>query len=406
PVATDGSGRATFVNLTITGLVGPRTLSFSARTGITSVTSSDVTVVGGTATQIAINTGNNQTVTAGTALPIPPSVIVKDASGNPVPGVAVTFSVCPGNGTIIAANQTTDAGGIAAVGSWTLSTTAGTNKLTAAAQGLSGSPVTFTATGTAGNAGSIAVRAGDNQTATVNTAVATPPAVIVQDANSNPVQGVAVTVAVGLGSGQVTRTLSSTKAEIKTVTATLNGATVVTATANVSVSAAAAAAIAISAGDQQDATVGTAVLVPPAVIVRDAFANPVSGVAVTFAPGTGGGSVTGASQNTNASGIAAVTSWTLGNTAGPNTLTATSGTLQGSPVTFTATGTAGAATQIAINAGDGQQARVGTAVPIPPSAIVKDQHGNPVAGVAVTFAPGTGGGTVSPTGPVTTGADG
>ncbi|HXL07743.1 MAG TPA: Ig-like domain-containing protein, partial [Gemmatimonadales bacterium] len=524
PVATDGSGRATFVNLTITGLVGPRTLSFSAGTGITSVTSSDVTVVGGTATQIAINAGNNQTVTAGTALPVPPSVIVKDASGNPVPGVAVTFSVSPGNGTIIAANQTTDAGGIAAVGSWTLSTTAGTNKLTAAAQGLSGSPVTFTATGTAGNAGSIAVRAGDNQTATVNTAVATPPAVIVKDANGNPVQGVSVTFAVGLGSGsitgasqttdaggiaavgswtlgttagantltatapgvngspvtftaqgtagapgaarslvaatpgtitastgasaatitvtandqfgnpvsgvtvalaatgannalaqptgptgangQVTGTLSSTKAEIKTVTATLNGATVVTATANVSVSAAAAAAIAISAGDQQGATVGTAVLVPPAVIVRDAFGNPVAGVAVTFAPGTGGGGITGAAQTTNASGVAAVTSWTLGNTAGPNTLTATSGTLQGSPVTFNATGTAGAAAQIAINAGDGQQARVGTAVPIPPSAIVKDQHGNPVAGVAVTFAPGTGGGSVNPTSPVTTGADG
>jgi len=35
--------------------------------------------------------------------------------------------------------------------------------------------VTFTATGTAGNAGSIAVNAGNNQTATVNTAVTTPP---------------------------------------------------------------------------------------------------------------------------------------------------------------------------------------------------------------------------------------
>src|SRR5439155_23326850 len=99
-------------------------------------------------------------------------------------------------------------------------------------------------------------------------------------------------------------------------------------------------------------------------------------------------------------------SWTLGSAVGPNTLTATSGTLQGSPVTFRANATAGAATQIAINAGDGQSARVGTAVAVPPSVIVRDQFGNPVAGVAVTFAPGTGGGSVSPTSPVTTGADG
>src|SRR5207302_3627296 len=137
-----------------------------------------------------------------------------------------------------------------------------------------------------------------------------------------------------------------------------------------------------------------------------AFANPVAGVSVTFAAGTGGGSITGASQTTNASGVAAVTSWTLGTTAGPNTLTATSGTLQGSPVTFRANATAGAATEIAVHAGDGQSARVATAVAVPPAVIVTDQHGNPVAGVAVTFAPGTGGGGVNPTSPITTGADG
>src|SRR5207302_3637435 len=122
-----------------------------------------------------------------------------------------------------------------------------------------------------------------------------------------------------------------------------------------------------------------------------AFANPVAGVSVTFAAGTGGGSITGASQTTNASGVAAVTSWTLGSAAGPNTLTATSGTLQGSPVTFRANATAGAATQIAVNASNGQQARVGTTGAVPPSACVREQEGNPAAGAAVTFAAGTGG---------------
>src|SRR5207237_4861537 len=93
-------------------------------------------------------------------VPIPPSVIVKDASGNPVPGVGVTFAVAPGSGSITGATQTTDAGGIATVGSWTLGTTAGANSLTATSAGLAGSPVTFTATGTAGTPSGIAAPAG------------------------------------------------------------------------------------------------------------------------------------------------------------------------------------------------------------------------------------------------------
>jgi len=48
------------------------------------------------------------------------------------------------------------------------------------------------------------------------------------------------------------------------------------------------------------------------VIVRDANANPVSGVSVTFAVASGSGSITGGSQTTNSSGIATVGSWTLG----------------------------------------------------------------------------------------------
>src|SRR5439155_225269 len=110
-----------------------------------------------------------------------------------------------------------------------------------------------------------------------------------------------------------------------------------------------------------------------AVIVRDQFNNPVAGVAVTFTPGSGSGSVNPTTPVlTNASGIAALMSWTLGTTAGTNTLTASSNGLAGSPVTFTAQGAAGPATQIAVNAGSGQAATVGTAVATPPSVIVRD----------------------------------
>jgi len=141
--------------------------------------------------------------------------------------------------------------------------------------------------------------------------------------------------------------------------------------------------------------------------VRDAGNNPVAGVSVTFTVASGGGTVVPTTPvTTNASGIAQVTSWTLGTTAGTNTLTATSAGLTGSPVTFTATGTAGAATQIAINAGNNQSARTGTAVAVPPSVIVRDANNNPVSGVGVTFAVASGGGTVVPTTPVTTNASG
>ncbi|MGI9140562.1 MAG: Ig-like domain-containing protein, partial [Gemmatimonadaceae bacterium] len=104
-----------------------------------------------------------------------------------------------------------------------------------------------------------------------------------------------------------------------------------------------AASIAVNAGNGQSATVNTAVPQPPSVIVKDAAGDPVAGVTVTFAVSQGGGSVTGATPLTNSAGIATVGSWTMGPTAGTQTLTATSGTLAGSPVTFTATAVALAA---------------------------------------------------------------
>jgi hypothetical protein len=88
----------------------------------------------------------------------------------------------------------------------------------------------------------------------------------------------------------------------------------------------------------------------PTVVVRDASDNVVSGVDVSFAIATGGGSFAGSTDpvvvQTDANGIAASPVWTLGTTAGANTLTATSGSLTGSPLTFTATGTAGAPAQL------------------------------------------------------------
>ncbi|HKA58320.1 MAG TPA: clostripain-related cysteine peptidase [Gemmatimonadales bacterium] len=92
----------------------------------------------------------------------------------------------------------------------------------------------------------------------------------------------------------------------------------------------------IASGDAQTARINSNVAVAPAVIVRDANNQPVPGVSVTFAIQAGGGSVTGATAVTNASGVATVGSWKLGSTVVPNTLAATASGITGS-VLFNAT---------------------------------------------------------------------
>src|SRR5207302_1104042 len=279
---------------------------------------------------VAVNSAAGEWASAGHVIGVQTWALAMDANGNPVAQVAVTFAVAPGNGTITGASQTTNASGVATVGSWTLSATAGPNTLTATSTGLSGSPVTFGATGTAGTAATIAANSPTSQTATVGTAVGSPPSVIVKDANGNPVAGVAVTFAVTPGNGTDSKSgekangsgiarvgsgpLSAT-AGTNTLTATSGGLTGSPVTVTATGTAGAAATMAANSPTSQTATVGTAVGSPPSVIVKDANGNPVAQVAVTFAVTPGNGTITGGSQTTNGSGIATVGSWTLSATA-------------------------------------------------------------------------------------------
>ncbi|HMG12127.1 MAG TPA: Ig-like domain-containing protein [Gemmatimonadaceae bacterium] len=88
-----------------------------------------------------------------------------------------------------------------------------------------------------------------------------------------------------------------------------------------------ATALAANSSTTIPAPPGTAVLELPSVVVRDENGAPLAGAPVTFAVTSGGGSVTGASATTNASGIATVGSWTIGSASTVNTLTATTGSL-------------------------------------------------------------------------------
>jgi hypothetical protein len=96
------------------------------------------------ATSLASNTTATLSANAGLAV-LPPSVIVKDQRGAAMEGVAVTFEVASGGGTISGGSAATNSAGIATVGSWKLGATPGLNSLTASVTGLPS--LTFTAMG-------------------------------------------------------------------------------------------------------------------------------------------------------------------------------------------------------------------------------------------------------------------
>src|ERR1035437_5575109 len=151
-------------------------------------------------------------------------------------------------------------------------------------------------------------------------------------------------------------------------------------------------ALAMRSGDPQNATVAHAVATAPSVMVTS-NGQAKAGATVTFAVASGSGSVTGATATTDATGMAHAGSWTLGNTAGTNTLTASvSGA---APVTFTATGIAGPVAAITKIAGDNLTATAGATLGTAPSVSLADQFGNLVSSQTVTFAVASGGGSVT-----------
>jgi hypothetical protein len=103
---------------------------------------------GGSSPASAISrvTGDGQRGAAGQSLGRPFVTVVTNGSGIPVQGVIVTFSVQSGGGTLSNTQTVTDSQGVATT-TLVLGSRAGVNTVSAAATGLSGSPVTFTATG-------------------------------------------------------------------------------------------------------------------------------------------------------------------------------------------------------------------------------------------------------------------
>ena len=107
-VEINTAGVATFVDLSITGQIGDRTLEFSVL-GLPSVRSNNVNITAGAASQLLIATQPSATATNGAPFSRQPVASVSDASGNSVNAiVAVTVTIAEGpGGTPTLTNATT-----------------------------------------------------------------------------------------------------------------------------------------------------------------------------------------------------------------------------------------------------------------------------------------------------------
>ena len=145
-------------------------------------------------------------------------------------------------------------------------------------------------------------------------------------------------------------------------------------------------------GDDQTTAVGSGVPNPLVVRITDPFGNAVAGVEVQWEAESGsvdpGTSVTGPTGEAEAS-------WVLGSSTGIHTVRAFSGSLEGSPVTFTATAVPGTASRLVLVSGNNQSAGPGQELADPLVVRLVDAEGNGVPNRAVSWVVGVGGGSVS-----------
>ena len=194
PVPVDSNGVAIDTNNTLTP--GSHTIQavYLGTDKFVESSASLTQIIYGLPASITVSSGSNQSAAVNTNYASSLTAIVKDAAGDPVPNITVTWAAngtttAPG-GTLSAATSTTDANGLASV-NVTANGKAGSFQVTASAVGP---PAQFTLTNTAGAATSITIHAGSSpQTTVINTPFTQPLTAFVTDAGSNPVQGVTVT---------------------------------------------------------------------------------------------------------------------------------------------------------------------------------------------------------------------
>ena len=142
--------------------------------------------------------GDGQIGEIGRELAIPLTVKVTDASGNPIEGLSVSWSVEPGSGSVSSTTSMTNAEGIAAV-VWKLGDQRGEEMVSASVAGLP--PVVFKATGIPPQPAGVTITTQPPSSALIGQRFPIQPAVEVRDGDGNLIDGVEVTASIESGGG-------------------------------------------------------------------------------------------------------------------------------------------------------------------------------------------------------------
>jgi len=372
----------------------------------------------GAAATIAVVSGNGQSAALGADYAQVLVAVVRDGSGNVIPGASVTFNAPTSGaratfaGGLASTTVTTDGSGNAT--STIVTAVGATGSVTLNARVNNTSPsVNFTLTNTGAVPGSVAVQTGSGQTTMVNTNFGTTLQARVLDTLGNPTAGVTVTFAVptsgasGIFNGSVTAVTNasgiatSPTLRANTTTGTFFAQASVLGIASPALYSLtntpdAPVAISIVQGTPQTTFAGTPFATALVARVNDVYGNPVPGAPVTFlAPTVGSiasfpGMVSSTIATTDANGRATAATLTANAIAGTYTVTASIAT--GTSVNYNLTNTP-APTSISAVGASTQTTPVTTAFATALEVTVRDATNLPVPGVTVTFAAPTTGAT-------------
>ena len=294
----------------------------------------------GVAAGIELVSGDNQTATAGSILPDSLIIRALDDASRPVAGVTVAWEAI-GGGSVSSATTVTGSDGRTGVRR-TLGPGAGAQSTTATVEGVTGSPVTFAATATVGQAGRLRIDVQPASSAVSGAPFTRQPRIQLVDANNNPVgtAGIAITATIVSGPGGATLIGSATQATNSQGAAVFTnlgisgspgsyrlnfGGTGVEGVTSEQIGLSAGAAARLDMERQPPSSVKLGDLLSPGPRLRleDAVGNPVlsAGVAVTVSISQGSGTLSGSlTQATDASGIATFSDLAINGTTGSHTL--------------------------------------------------------------------------------------
>ena len=353
------------------------------------------------------------------------TVTLTDKFGNPIPGSPVTLNSSGSNNIFQQPQNTTDSSGKVTA---TLASTSAEIK-TVSARIIGGislnsfTNVTFIPLAPE----KVTISSGDSQSGNIGTALDQPMEVLVTDKNNNNVPGIDVTFQVAGGGGYLMDESSTSQGQSVTVQSDslgkaraiwILGTTAGTNTAEAAVSfngseltgsprnfigtgvTASATTLAIFDGDnQQGGIAGLTLPKPLQVKIMDAAGKPVFDVPVNFTVQLGGGTFANANPRTDYRGIAE-TMFALGTIVGTNLVNASSGSLAGSPATFTFLSVVGTPAILTAKIGSGGSAVVNSLYSI--AAEITDINGNPIEGANTNFAIVEGSGSIEdPQNPLT-----